>query len=392
MQTNSRLITETPTLYPSMLLGRSIDSRWPPFHGGNVHWYYLARNAVFESVRVLGLAGREVLMPSYHHGVEVAAVAAAGARPVFYRVTEDWRVDLADLRSRITTQTAALYLTHFAGFPGPVHEFRQLAFEHELALIEDCALSLFSSVGDQPVGQFGDVSIFCLYKSLPVPGGGALCINTAINRQVLQTNPPPRGTEMNLLASSLLKNFEMRAGRTGRMVRSLLRTVGRSAATAAGARRIPVGTMQFEMDNVHLGITPSALSIAQRQSPERIVAARRRNYRLLETSLRDCARPLRSNLDEGVCPLFFPIWVEDKRPVVEQLHRDGIEAIDFWSVGHPACDEKEFPQTARARRHVLEIPCHQDLDPAAVNWVADRVRVAVIESGQDVIATGEWSC
>jgi perosamine synthetase len=122
------------------------------------------------------------------------------------------------------------------------------------------------------------------------------------------------------------------------------------------------------------------------------VAARRRNYRLLETSLRDCVRPLRSTLDEGVCPLFFPIWVEDKRPVVEQLHHDGIEAIDFWSVGHPACDEKEFPQTARARRHVLEIPCHQDLDPAAVNWVADRVRVAVIESGQDVIATGEWSC
>lgn len=381
-QKASLYVPETPTLFPSMLFGPAIRNRWPPFDGGDVHWYYLARNAVHELVRRLGLAGRKVLMPSYHHGVEVEAVLAAGAKPLFYRVDDRWRVDLVDLRSRITPEVAALYLIHYAGFPGPVLAMKRIAREHGLALIEDCALSLFSSYGDRPLGLFGDAGVFCLYKTLPVPNGGALRFNTLVHDQVAATRSPPASATANLVASSLLKNLEMRAGASGRLLRRIARRAGRGTAAAAGSQRIPVGTMHFDPDLVDLGIAPASRSIAARQSPDRIIIARRNNYLRLNARLRDLISPFREALPPGVCPLFYPVWLERKDGVLDCLRRDGIEAVDFWSTGHPACDPGEFPETASAREHVLEIPCHQDLDCETVDWVAERVRSAIERTGQ----------
>ena len=342
-------VTETPTLFPTMLLRPAAAPAWPPFSGSDVHWYYLARNAVYAAVRALGLAGREILMPSYHHGVEVEAVIAAGGQPVFYRVLENWRLDLDDLSSRITANTAALYLIHYAGFPGPVRELQQLADERGLVLIEDCALSLYSALGDQPLGLFGDVGIFCLYKTLPVPAGGALCFNSPAHRRLEPTVSPPRTAAVHLLASSVLRHVEIRAGKAGSVMRRLVRKLGRGTAEAAGAKRIPVGTMHFDIDKVSLGITPSSLRIARRQSAERIVAARRSNYQALVAGLGDRAQILQPDLAVGVCPLFLPIWGDDKPGLVERLRGEGIEAINFWSQGHPSCSDDEFPETARVR-------------------------------------------
>ncbi len=52
-----------------------------------------------------------------------------------------------------------------------------LGRRHECILVEDCALSLFSEADGKPLGAFGDYSVFCLYKTLPVPNGGVLVEN-----------------------------------------------------------------------------------------------------------------------------------------------------------------------------------------------------------------------
>lgn len=375
---HSRLIPDTPTLYPAMLLGRRKANSRPPFCGGDVCWYFLARNAIFEACHLLDLVDGEVLMPAYHHGVEVEAVVAAGARPAFYRVDAQWQVDLKDLEQRIGPRTKALYLIHYAGFPGPAAQMRQLANDHGLVLIEDCALSLLSCEGVSDLGLRGDVSIFCLYKTLPVPNGGALKFNRPRHGECMPVRAPPLASVVSLTLSSLLLNLEMRAGRTGRLLRAGIRRMAHGVVRTSGVERIAVGTMHFNPEDSDLGISPLSRAIAGRQSTDRIVATRRRNYMLLHDRLKSLAPPLFERLNPGVCPLFYPLWVSDKSAIIESLSKRGIRAVDFWGIHHPACDPAEFPEAMRARRHIVEIPCHQDLSPATMNWIAEKVEQALL--------------
>lgn len=372
-------VPEYPTLYPGMLFSRGIPTDFPPFASDTVRWFYFARNAVWNAVKMLGLEGSEVLVPSYHHGVEIEALVHAGATPVFYRVGRNWDVDLAEVAARIGPDTGALYLIHYAGFPGPVREFRSLAEKHGLALIEDCALSLLSCDRELKLGTIGDVGIFCLYKTLPVPNGGALQVNGAHRYDMPRLQPPPATSVFNHTASALLKNMELRGGRAGRWSRSLLRSVARAAVRASQVERIATGTMHFEPGHVNLGISPLSLRIARAHDFADTIALRRHNYRVLHEQLAPVCPPLFESLPDGVCPLFYPLRVKHKAEVLQRLHSGGIEAIDFWRDPHPACDPRSFPESTELRNSIIEIPCHQDISTETLYRMAAVVHHAVCE-------------
>ncbi len=373
----SLYVPEYPTLYPGMLLARWAPSDFPPFDRGEVHWFYFARNAIWNAVKMLGLEGREVLVPSYHHGVEIEALVHAGAKPVFYRVGRNWDIDLAEVAARIGPDTGALYLIHYAGFPGPVREFKSLAEKHGLALIEDCALSLLSSDRERKLGTIGDVGIFCLYKTLPVPNGGALQVNGPQRYNMPRLQPPPATSVFNHTASALLKNLELRGGRAGRWSRSLLRSVAHGAVRASHLERVATGTMHFDPGHVNLGISPLSLRIARAQAFADLIALRRRNYLVLLDQTEAVCRPLFEKLPDGVCPLFFPLRVKRKVEMLRRLRSVGIEAVDFWSSHHPACDARVFPETMELRKSIIEIPCHQDISTETMSRMAALVRQAV---------------
>jgi dTDP-4-amino-4,6-dideoxygalactose transaminase len=360
-----------------MLFTRGEAAGYLPFREPDARYFYFARNAIWRTVKMLGLEGGEVLVPSYHHGVEIEALADAGARLRFYPVGRRWDVDPSEVERRITPETKALYLIHFAGFPGPVEEMRGLADKHGLPLIEDCALSLLSAQGAKPLGSTGDVSIFCLYKTLPLPNGGAMVINGSTHYDLSRPLPPPTTSTFSHLMSSLLQNMEMRGGSMGRAVRAGIRRLGRRTVEAANIERVTTGSDHFNREHVDLGISPISLRIIASQEMARIVKIRRRNYRFLLDQLRAVSPPLFDSLAPGVCPLFYPLIVEDKEPVLERLAARGIESIDFWRNFHSDCDPGEFHDTAWLRRSVLEIPCHQDLSLETMQQVAQAVRESI---------------
>ena len=366
-----------PTLWPGMLVNRREPGPFMPFSASNVRWFYFARNAVWLTVKMLGLDQGEVLMPAYHHGVEVEAVADAGATPRFYRVGSRWDVDVEDVEKRIGPKTKALYLIHYAGFPGPAQAMRQLADKHGLPLIEDCALSLLSADGGVPLGTTGDIGIFCLYKTLPLPHGGALTVNGPRSYSLPEPPLPPLTSTFSHTVSALLQNLELRGGSFGRGVRGLVRGLGKGAVKAADIERVATGTQHFDRKHVDLGMSPFAHRIARSQDLEAIVEQRRRNYFFLLGRLREVSPPLFNQLPAGVSPLFYPVVVENKAEVLAKLRARGIEAIDFWKHFHPACDASAFPEVAQLRRSIVEIPCHQDLTPEVMADVATVVRASL---------------
>ena len=371
-----------PTLWPSMLWGHGQTARFQPFCSPSVRYFYFARNAIWLTVKILGLHTGEVLMPAYHHGVEVEAVVDAGAIPRFYRVGSRWEVDLEDVEKKIGPKTKALYLVHYAGFPGSAAEMRQIADRHGLLLIEDCALSLLSADGTHPLGTTGDVGIFCLYKTLPVPNGGALTINSLQQFSVPEPPPPPTASTFNHMAAALLQNLELRGGAVGRGLRSIIRSVGHGTVKAAKIERVATGTQHFNRDHVGLGMSALTKRIVLAQDLETIVEKRRHNYFFLLGRLGDISAPLFTELPPGVCPLFYPLVVQDKAEVLGRLHAQGIDAIDFWDRFHPACDSASFPEVLQLRRSIVEIPCHQDLSPEVMADVAAATREAVKTAGR----------
>ncbi len=377
VKTDKLFVPALPTLWPSMLTGRRAPSHFMPFSARNVRYFYFARNAVWLTVKMLGLDKGEVLMPAYHHGVEVEAVADAGATPRFYRVGSRWDVDVEDVARRIGPKTKALYLIHYAGFPGPVDEMRALADKHGLPLIEDCALSLLSADGSVPLGTTGDIGIFCLYKTLPMPHGGALTVNGPRQYSLLEPPAPPLTSTFSHNVSALLQNLELRGGVVGRGLRRMIRTLGHGTVKAANIERVATGTQHFNRQHVDLGMSPLTKRIALAQDMDAIVEKRRRNYFFLLGRLRDISTPLFNQLPPGVSPLFYPLVVQDKAEVMGRLHAQGIDAIDFWKRFHPACDASAFPEVAQLRRSIVEIPCHQDLDPEVMADVAAATREAV---------------
>jgi selenocysteine lyase/cysteine desulfurase len=362
------------------MLSPLAPDRIPPFPFGapRLTLFYFARNAVFHGARLLGLAGSEVLVPAYHHGVEVEALVAAGVVPRFVRVDGRMRLDLDDLAAKIGPRTRGVYVIHYAGFAQPMDAIASLARARELVVLEDCALALLSAEGQRPLGSTGDAAVFCLYKTLPVPNGGALVLNDP----AIAGSPPapaaaPLGSTLSHAAGSLLANAALRMGEPGERMRTGVRAAVRVARRASGVRPVSTGTSTFDPARVGLGMSPLSDRIARRLDPEAIVAARRRNYFLLLGRLRDRVPPVFPELPAGVAPLFFPLVVPDKSAVAARLARAGIETVDFWRRGHPLCPVEEFPEVEQLRARVLEIPIHQDLEPEDMAYVAACVREAL---------------
>lgn len=343
-----------------------------PFDAPHAKGFYVARNAIHHLFRALGYGdGKVVLMPSYHSGNEVAAARAAGAGVRFYSVDRRLRIDLDEI-DRLARGASALYVIHYLGWTQPMEEIRRLCAERGLLLVEDCALSLFAEEDGRPAGSFGDFSVFCLYKTLPVPSGGLLVQNGAPLPEIegLELRQPGRLSTLARASELALERLRLSCEPLGAALLGLKRAVG-SGLNAMRVDRAPVGDMAFDVSRADLSLPPFVARLLRRFDADAIRRRRRENFRLLRGLLEGKAPLMDLDLEEGTCPLFFPLLVPDKDAAAAELSRHGIRATKFWNAGDPLA--AGFPDTDFLRRHVLELPIHQDLGPAHMEHIARRV-------------------
>jgi dTDP-4-amino-4,6-dideoxygalactose transaminase len=362
------------TLSPWMLLRRPrFPAAYPLAEAGTARFFF-ARNALFRLAQRFDLAGGEVLLPAYHHGVEVEAYRDAGARLAFYRVDERMAVDLEDVERRIGPATRALHLTHFLGIPGPARAMREIADRRGILLIEDCAHALLSLDGGEPLGRHGHAAVFCLYKGLPLPHGGLLLVSDRERSAGASPPPPPLAATWTAIAISTLRRLALRGGAAGRTLRRLALGAARRALRAAGAGELRSGSADYDPRHRELGMSRLVLRLARVVDPARARELQRENFLFLARELADFAPPIVGEPAPGVAPFCYPLRVADNRAAARWLTERGVEAVDFWRASHPACDLARFPEVARLRRTVLELPCHPDLDRKTLARIVELVR------------------
>jgi len=121
--------------------------------------------------------GDEVITSPITFPATANVVVHVGATPVFVDVEPNTlNMDVQQLEGHITPRTRAIMPVHFAGHPCQMDALMDIARAHRLAVVEDCAHAIESTLHGRHMGTWGDVGAFSFYptKSMTTGEGGML--------------------------------------------------------------------------------------------------------------------------------------------------------------------------------------------------------------------------
>jgi perosamine synthetase len=121
--------------------------------------------------------GDEILVPSLTAFPSIEPMIHVGAKPVFCDIDDTYTIDPNDAKKRITKRTVGILPVHLYGRPANLDAFMQLAKEHNLWIIEDCAQSHGAKWKGKRAGSYTEHAAFSFYpsKNLTCYGdGGAI--------------------------------------------------------------------------------------------------------------------------------------------------------------------------------------------------------------------------
>jgi perosamine synthetase len=127
---------------------------------------------------MLGIGpGDEVITTPYTFLATNTTILEQGAIPVFADIRyEDLNVTAETIEKKITKNTKAIVVVHYAGNPVDLDEIRELADVYDLPLVEDSAHAIGSKYKGKYIGETGELITFSLQavKIVTVGDGGLI--------------------------------------------------------------------------------------------------------------------------------------------------------------------------------------------------------------------------
>lgn len=130
----------------------------------------------------LGLGpGDEVITTALTFCATVNVIIHSGATPVLADVDPvSMNIDPRSVAEKITDRTRAIIVVHMAGRPCDMAAIMDLAREHDLWVIEDCAHAIETEYQGQKAGAIGAIGVLSFYatKNLTTGEGGMVLTNS----------------------------------------------------------------------------------------------------------------------------------------------------------------------------------------------------------------------
>lgn len=264
---------------------------------------------------------RKVLLPGYigwspREGSGVFdPVKSLGLDAAFYGLREDLSVDLEEMAELAGTgEFGVAVVIHYFGRAEPqMDRIRELADQSGMVMVEDLAHAFFAAWTTRSVGVHGDLNLYSLHKMLPMPTGGMVTYRDD-------------------------------------------RYVSGQRSTAPE-------------------LAPEVLSFDWS-----VIAHRRRElFRALTARL--CALPEHGDLFTLLWPTLNSTDVPQSLPVyITGDSRDEIysamngRGYGLVSIYHTLIDEATRPSLLNLSRHIINLPCHQDVDMADLEGMVAAFR------------------
>jgi hypothetical protein len=288
-----------------------------------------ARVALLEGLRALGIKqGDNVLLPSFVCNVILAPFNYLGIKVKYFEVDENLEPKIDQIDSLIDEKTKAILAVNYFGFPTLLNEIKDICHQKRLFFIEDNAHGLLSRTNDRFLGTFGDIAIFSIRKTLPVPNGAALLVNNLsikIEESLINNMDASRKEKSYLLflLQQIKRRFELHTGvNPMHIFKGLL---GIKDPTLLSEE-----SPEEERNIERYFVEYSKLTgwVVERLDFEQEMRIRREGFNFCLKNL-TYGRPVFEDLPKGVAPYVFPVRVEDPAGFIDHMMKKGIQCFTW---------------------------------------------------------------
>jgi dTDP-4-amino-4,6-dideoxygalactose transaminase len=160
---------------------RDFETEFAAYHGVK-HAIALANGtlALELALRVLGIGeGDEVIVTPRSYFASVSCVVQTGATPVFAEIDRDSQnITAQTIEEMMSSKTKAIIPVHLAGWPCDMPAIMDLAGQHDIQVVEDCAQAHGARINGDRVGSFGNLAAFsfCQDKIMTTAGEGGMLL------------------------------------------------------------------------------------------------------------------------------------------------------------------------------------------------------------------------
>ena len=312
----------------------------------------------------------------------------AGYEPVFYRLRQDFSIDLDDLRSKMSASAGFVVIVHFFGFPASEMEsVLALAHANGSLVVEDCAHSFLSHTGSHYVGHRGDFALFSYYKFAPSLAGGALGINLPELALPNSSMRAPLGERL-VITKRLVEQMAANAPQNA-FSRMLLwlekkridskKSLGENSANTFPAPSSFIDDPYLFREDLARAAMPGVCRrILESADWAAIADARQKNYRLWSALLErtSAVRRLWPGLSPSVVPWAFPVFLDDRLRHEQNLRGLGVPFFTFGEALHPALQKQADAARDDAHaisRRLMMLPVHANLTDDMIAAFADII-------------------
>ena len=301
--------------------------------------------ALHLAVSALGIGpGDDVIVPDFTFISPVNAVLYQRAHPVLVDVESNlWGIDPDLIEKKITKKTKAIIAVHIYGNSAMIDEIKDIAEDHDLFLIEDCAESIGAKYNGRKIGTRGIISCFSFYgNKIITTGEGGMCLTDdyQINKRM-----------------RILRDHGMSQNR-----HYWHEVVG----------------YNYRMTNIQ-----AAIGVAQLSKINRIIAKKKEIAKMYTEALHSKI-DVQSNygMSDGVFWLFSILAksISEKNRIIKALNNSEVETRNFFNPVHRMppysnllFDPKEMKISTNLSKFGINLPSYPEITNSDINYISSLI-------------------
>jgi len=344
-----------------------------------------ARSGLFSVLTAWNIGlGDEVLVTGFTCSAVSEPIIKLCAKPIYVDINQDtYAMDPQLVNAAITSRTKCIIVQHTFGIPAPIDEICQIARNHNIKVIEDCALALGSKDKGEWLGKKADVSYwsFELSKTISVGWGGLVQINKDSSLSMNIRKIIDAAGQMSRFSTSR-RLFQ--GGLSGLLYRPdvnflqfiipilfKIKLFYRSADTPADILLMPDDSqwkiLLNQLQRLDI-ITASSLFAVKKY--KKVI-----QKHINKTSDQD------RKIDE-ICFIRYPLRVNEPEQYIKTFRSVGIEIGKWFSlpVSSPGLNPQEFDyipgsckNSEKICKHIINLPVHSRLSEKDINLISETL-------------------
>ena len=324
---------------------------------------------------------KEVILPAYTAPAVVLSVLKANLKVVLCDISiTDFNMDLNLLPRVITEETLCVVPSHMFGIAiGNIETLKQRI--PNIFIVEDCAQSLGSKIGEKNTGSFSDVSFlsFNRGKNIPTYGGG--CIFTRSKEIAEKIEIEINELKRQPIFFKLTIPFKLMV--LSLIVRPFIYGLFYPIISQFKDNQVPIGFSVRRYTNFQAGIGLSLLERIDEFSKERY-----ENGIKLINGLADIKDIITPTISNKIKPAFnrLPVVFKDlkRREIVEKaLKKAGFDISRMYlrplhHIFDLGYKYEEFPNATYVAERLLTLPVHSLVEEELITKMIELIRKAMV--------------